>query len=303
MLREVLELLSPGAGMTVIDGTVGGGGHAEALLDAIGPDGRLFGVDRDPIALDLARERLARFGDAFVPVRGDHTDLRGLLEQNGVFAVDAILLDLGVSSMQLDDPERGFSFRTDGPLDMRMDPSQTRTAAMIVAEASEQELTRILRELGEERRAGAIARRIVGSRELGALTRTAELAQLVESTLGARAKRFRIHPATRTFQALRIAVNGEVERLEDTIRSAVSLLKRRGRLAVLSYHSLEDRPVKVALRSLANRCVCPPRLPVCACGRENFVRVLTTRPLRPSPAEVEDNPRARSAKLRAAERL
>jgi 16S rRNA (cytosine1402-N4)-methyltransferase len=184
-----------------------------------------------------------------------------------------------------------------------MDSSQARTAAMIVAEASEQELRHILREFGEERRAGTIARRIVGSRDRRPLTRTVELADLVESSLGGSAKRFRIHPATRTFQALRIAVNGEIERLEDTIRSAVSLLKRRGRLAVLAYHSLEDRAVKVALRSLANRCVCPPRLPVCGCGRENVVRLLTTRPLRPSAEEVQDNPRARSARLRAAERL
>jgi 16S rRNA (cytosine1402-N4)-methyltransferase len=217
--------------------------------------------------------------------------------------VDGILFDLGLSSLQLDDAGRGFSFQGDGPLDMRMDPDGELTAASLLAEISEAELRRILFTYGEERMAGPIAREIVRIRDAHPLTRTAELARLVETVLGPRARRFRIHPATRTFQALRIAVNGEVEGLEKLVTDAVSILRRGGRIAVIAYHSLEDRAVKHTLRGLAERCSCPPRLPVCGCGKENLVRVLTSKPVRPGADEIERNPRSRSAKLRAAERL
>jgi len=303
LLREVVDLLAPGSGATVVDATLGLGGHTEALLEAVGSRGRVLGIDRDSQALDLARQRLARFGDAFVAVHGNHSDLLKLLRQNGVFAVGGVLFDLGVSSLQLDDPERGFSFRGDGPLDMRMDRQTGHTAAEILATSTEQELRQLIWSYGEERRAGAIARAIVAQRERQPLTRTLELAELVKRVLGPAAQRYRIHPATRTFQALRIAVNREVDDLERLVTEASSVLRRGGRLAVISYHSLEDRAVKHAMKSLAERCVCPPKLPVCGCGRENLLKVLTAKPVRPSASEVARNPRARSAKLRVGERL
>jgi 16S rRNA (cytosine1402-N4)-methyltransferase len=303
LLAESIELLAPRPGATVVDATLGCGGHARALLEAIAPGGRLIGIDRDPRALEEAGRVLAGFDAELTPLRGDHNDLVALLQRAGVFAVDAILFDLGLSSLQLDDAERGFSFRGDGPLDMRMDPDTGPTAARLLAESSEAELRRILRVYGEERMAGAIAREIVRVRASRPLTRTAELAELVEGVLGPQARRFRIHPATRTFQALRIAVNGEVEGLERLIIDAVSILRRGGRVAVIAYHSLEDRAVKRTLRGLAERCTCPPRLPVCGCGKENLARVLTSKPVRPGTSEVERNPRSRSARLRAAERL
>jgi 16S rRNA (cytosine1402-N4)-methyltransferase len=301
--RETLELLAPRAGGTLVDATLGGGGHAEALLELLGPDGKLLGVDRDPAALEIACRRLARFGNRFTALRGNHGDLVELLHEAGTFVVDGILFDLGLSSMQLDDPSRGFSFRADGPLDMRMDPGSPRSAAQFLADCSEEELRRVLRDYGEERMAGAIARAVVRERARGPITRTGQLAAIVERVLGPGAKRFRIHPATRTFQALRIVVNGEVEDLSRVIAKAVSLLRRGGRVAVISYHSLEDRAIKRTFRELAERCTCPRDLPVCGCGKENLLRLLTRKAVRPGPPEVSHNPRSRSAKLRAAERL
>jgi len=303
LLAEVVELLAPRPGALFVDGTLGGGGHSEALLERLTPGGRLFGIDRDPQATESTGQRLARFGDAFRALRGNHTDLARLLREQDVFAVDGILLDLGFSSVQLDDPARGFSFRADGPLDMRMDPTEGTTAAELLAGTSELALRRMLRTFGEERRANAIARAIVRRRESRPFDRTRDLAELVERTLGPGARRYRIHPATRTFQALRIVVNGEVEGLEELVAEAVSMLRRGGRLAVISYHSLEDRAVKNALRALAHRCTCPPGMPICGCDREDLVRLVTSKPIRPSDEEVERNPRSRSAKLRVGERL
>ncbi len=236
-------------------------------------------------------------------MHGNHTDLLKLLRQRGVFAVDGVLFDLGVSSLQLGDPQRGFSFRGDGPLDMRMDPRSGPTAADLLASSTEQELRQLIWSYGEERRAGAIARAIVDQRERQPLTRTVELAELVERVLGPGAQRYRIHPATRTFQALRIAVNREVDDLERLVTESTSVLRRGGRIAVIAYHSLEDRAVKHAMKLLAERCVCPPKLPLCGCGRENLLKIVTAKPVRPSVSEVNRNPRARSAKLRVGERL
>lgn len=303
LLREVMDWIRPRAGAVIVDATVGPAGHAEALLDAVGPEGRVYGVDRDPLSLALATRRLARFGDRFVALQGDFRNLRDLLEEVGAFAADGVVADLGISSFQLDDPGRGFSFRVDGPLDMRMDPTAGPSAADLLAELGETELRRILRDYGEERLAGPIARALVRERDKRPFLRTRQLAELVERVAGPRARRYRIHPATRTFQALRISVNRELEGLDRLVTDAVSLLRRGGRLAVISFHSLEDRTVKKTLKSLAERCICPPGLPVCGCGRENLVRILTARPVTPSPAEVRDNPRSRSARLRAAERL
>jgi len=302
LLQETLRLVRPRAGATVVDATLGPGGHAEALLDSIGSAGRLYGIDRDPAALALARRRLARFGDRFSAIHGDYRDLLELLRARGVHAVDAIVADLGVSSLQLDDPARGFALRLEGPLDMRMDPGAGPTAADLVATLPEAEIASILFRFGEERRARAIARAIVGARRERPLETTRELAELVAGVLGPAARRYRIHPATRTFQALRIAVNRELEGLDRFVHDAASLLRPGGRIAVISFHSLEDRAVKRALRDLAARCVCPPEAPVCTCGKVSLVRILTSRPIRPTDDETRDNPRARSARLRAGER-
>jgi len=303
LLHETIDLLAPRPGATVVDGTLGAAGHAYALLEAVGPDGRLFGIDRDLEALEIARARLAAFGDRFTPLHGRHEDLTRLLRDAGVFACHAMLFDLGVSSMQLDRPERGFSFRHDAVLDMRMDASRGESAADLLARIEESDLRRIIFRWGEEKRSGAIARAIVRERERRPLVRTAQLAELVERVAGPAARRWRIHPATRTFQALRIAVNGEIEGLEQLVKDAVATLPRGGRLAVISYHSLEDRAIKTAMRALANRCSCPRKLPVCGCGKKNLIRVLTRRPIRPGDKEIDRNPRSRSARLRVAERL
>ena len=303
LAEETLELLAPGPSSVFVDATLGAGGHTELLLEASGPDGRVVGIDRDPDALDLASQHLKRFGDRFIPVHGRHEDLQELLLDIEIDAVDGILLDLGVSSMQLDTAERGFSFREDGPLDMRMDASSGRPVSELLAEWSERDLSYILYRWGEERRSRAIAREIVRVRDEEPIVRTAQLAALVERVMGPAARRFRIHPATRTFQALRIVANDEVSGLAGIVTDAVELLTTGGRLAVIAYHSLEDRAIKTTMRGLANRCTCPPRLPICGCHRQNLVRILTSRPIRPGEGEIERNPRSRSGRLRAAERI
>lgn len=302
LLDRVVDLLAPRPGALIVDATLGLGGHAVALAERIRPGGRLVGIDRDPQALEIARGHLAGFGDAFLALHGRHERLVELLDGAGIGPVDGILLDLGVSSMQLDDVRRGFSFRQDGPLDMRMDSGAAGDAADLVAGADETELTRILREFGEERRARAIARAIVRERAVEPILTTARLADIVRRALGPAALRFRIDPATRSFQALRIAVNGEIAGLERLVEDATGCLRPGGRLVVIAYHSLEDRAIKHSMRALAHRCTCPPDLPVCGCGRQDLLRVLTTRPVRPDDDEIRRNPRARSARLRAAER-
>ena len=303
LLKTAVEWLRPAPGSVIVDATLGAGGHAQALLDAVGPDGRVVGIDRDADALAYASRRLEAYGSRFVPVHGNHGELQKLLAEQEIFAVDGVLADLGVSSLQLDDPSRGFSFRADGPLDMRMDRSSELTAAHLVATLSESELRRILEEFGEERRAASYARAIVRERARQPIRGTARLADLITRLAGPAARRLRIHPATRTFQALRIAVNGEIDSVGRLVDGAVSVLRRRGRIVVISFHSLEDRCVKERLRALAERCICPPGLPVCGCGREDFVRILTRRVVTPDAGEIEDNPRSRSARLRAAERI
>ena len=302
LLGEVLDRLPLAPGAQVADCTVGGGGHAEAILDRIVPGGRLYGFDRDPAALATASSRLERFGAAFVAVRRDFRDLAAALAERGATRLDGVLADLGISSLQLDDPARGFGFASDGPLDMRLDPSAGDSAAELVASRNEAELTQLLREYGEEPQARPIARAIVRERQTAPIRSTRQLAELVS-----RAARWRtvsrIHPATRTFMALRIAVNDELRGLDGFVRDAVSALKSGGRLCVISFHSLEDRAIKTALRNLEARCVCPPALPVCACGRPGILKVLTRRPVVPSAEEIAANPRSRSAKLRVAEAL
>ncbi len=291
-----MGLLRPERGGFFVDATVGAGGHAEALLGA-GPDVRLLALDRDADALVLARERLAPFGGRVSFAQADFGDLDSILE--GHEAPRGILADLGVSSMQLDRPERGFSFRRDGPLDMRMGGSG-RTAADVVAGASAEELTRIFREFGEEWMAAKIARGIVAERTRGPITTTRQLARIVAGEKGSREK---IDPATRVFQALRIEVNQELVALGRFLAAAVARMTGGGRIAVIAYHSLEDRIVKETFRRESGVCLCPPRMPACICGARRALEVLTRRPVRPSEAEVARNPRSRSARLRVAEKI
>lgn len=297
---QVVDLLAPVAPGLVVDATVGLGGHAEALLEAH-PGLTLLGLDRDPEALELARRRLARFGDRVSFLERRFSQLRQALQEVQAPPPAAILADLGCSSLQLDTPDRGFSFRYAAALDMRMG-REGPTAAQLVDEADEEELVRILWEYGEERRSRAIARAIVRRRTTRPIETTEELVKIVVEVLG-QGRRGRVHPATRTFQALRIAVNDELGELEGFVEPAVRSLRPAGRLAVISFHSLEDRVVKHTLRRLAGRCSCPPNTPACRCGATEEVRLLTRRPIRPDQAEMEANPRARSARLRAAERL
>ncbi len=298
--REVLAALACRPGGFWVDGTVGGGGHAEAILRATSPGGRLLACDRDAGAVEAARARLRPFGDRVDLRHADYRRLPALLDEIGAAPVSGILLDLGISSLQIDDPGRGFSFQKDGPLDMRIDRSQPGTAADLVNALPEEELAAILREFGEEKRARRIAHAVARARDSAPIRTTLELAGIVTAVVAGTS---RIHPATRTFQALRIATNRELEGLDLFLEEAIARLAPGGRIAAISFHSLEDRVVKRTFRRLTRRCLCPRGLPVCACGRPGVVRLVQTRAVRPSQEEVRSNPRSRSAKLRAAERL
>ncbi|MBO0778928.1 MAG: 16S rRNA (cytosine(1402)-N(4))-methyltransferase RsmH [Ktedonobacteraceae bacterium] len=308
LLEEVLELLQPRPEGQYIDGTLGGGGHSAAILERSAPNGRVLGIDADVQA--LARVR-AQFPDYVEQgrlrlVHGNFADLAHIVDEAGVGSVQGVLLDLGFSSDQMENPERGFSFSADGPLDMRLDQSLPVSAEDLVNGASEEELADIFWRYGEERRSRLIARRIVRERARRAITRTAQLAALVAA--GVPYKAGAIHPATRIFQALRIAVNHELERLQTVLPQILDVLSTddgsgAGRMAIITFHSLEDRIVKEFMRREAKDCLCPPRVPVCICGHKARLRILTPRPVAPTEQEVARNPRARSAKLRAAEVL
>jgi 16S rRNA (cytosine1402-N4)-methyltransferase len=298
MLAEVLEVLGASGGGTFIDATLGLGGHSEGILLA-SPQSRVIGLDRDCGAIDLAKARLEEFGSRFSAIHTDYRHFREVLNELKIPSVDGILADLGVSSWQLDSPERGFSFRFGSePLDMRMDQSEPETAAHLVNRLSERELADLLWRFGEEPGSRRIAKRIVEQRTQKPLTTTGELAELVVRVLHPKG-RWRVHPATRTFQALRIAVNKELDGLDSFINDCVDLLTGGGRLAVITFHSLEDRIVKLALKVQSGSCICPPRQPMCTCGAGNRVDLITRKPLVASDDEVAQNPRARSAKLRA----
>jgi 16S rRNA (cytosine1402-N4)-methyltransferase len=281
----------------VVDGTVGLGGHARLVLERIGPEGRLLGIDRDDVALAVARERL---GPAALLRRGDFRDLAAIAREAGLDRVDGVLLDLGVSSPQLDDPARGFSFRQDGPLDMRMDRRAPLTAERVVNTLPQRELAQLIRQLGEERWAARIAEFVVRRRPLRT---TRDLAAAVEAAVPRGAWPRDIHPATRTFQAVRMHVNDELGSLDLGLRGAMEILSEGGRLVVIAFHSLEDAAVKRFLALESRDCICPPQQPVCTCGHRASLRILTRKPLRPTPEEVAANPRSRSARLRAAERI
>ena len=302
LMREVVDLLSPRAGAVIVDGTIGMGGHSEALLSAH-PTIEIIGIDRDEDALSIAKKRLASFGDRVRLVHGNYRDCVDLLSALDVDRIDGFLLDLGLSSLQLDRPERGFSFRASGPLDMRMDRTSGASAADLVNDASAEELSGIISRYGEERFSHRIASAIVAARTKGRIETTDELAEIVYDAIPRKFHPPRIHPATRTFQALRIAVNDELSNLESGLEASFSILSAGGVMAVISFHSLEDRIVKGFFRYKALSCICPPDLPVCMCDKKVEMEVLTKKPIVPSDEEIDANPRARSAKLRAARKL
>jgi 16S rRNA (cytosine1402-N4)-methyltransferase len=298
LYKEIIHALQPRSGQYYVDGTLGAGGHAWGILEASSPDGHLLGMDVDPQALQVARGNLAPFGSRVIIIRASYATLREQLDLLGWEKVDGILLDLGLSSMQVDTPERGFSFRSDAPLDMRFDPNNPVQAADLVNSLPEQDLADLLFRYGEERRSRQIARAIVKARPIRS---TQDLASLVSNVKGG-SKRD-THPATQTFQALRIAVNQELDALESVLPQAVESLKPGGRLAVIAFHSLEDRIVKRFLRRESRDCICPPRQPVCTCGHLATIKEIARRPIRPREEEIQSNPRARSARLRVAEKI
>lgn len=297
LYAEVLAGLQPRPGGSYIDATLGAGGHAAGILAASSPDGRLLGLDADPEAIAFARQSLQPFGDRIVSQTANARHLEAVASAHGFEQVDGILMDLGLSSRQLADAERGFSFSHDGPLDMRMDRSQEQSAADLVNHLPQAELADLLWRYGQERHSRRIARAIVAARPL---TTTGQLASLVAGIVGRREK---IHPATRTFQALRIAVNDELEALSQALVQARDLLRPGGRLAVIAFHSLEDRKVKRFYQQESRDCLCPPEVPVCVCGHQATLKVLTPKLVRPTDDEIARNPRSRSARLRIAERL
>ncbi|HPC83512.1 MAG TPA: 16S rRNA (cytosine(1402)-N(4))-methyltransferase RsmH [Thermoanaerobaculaceae bacterium] len=297
MLETVLQMLAPRAGGVFLDATVGLGGHAEAILGF--PGTQVVGLDVDPAALEHCRRRLAPFGTRAALVEASYAQLERVLAELRIGPLAGVLFDLGVSSLQLDTPERGFSFRHDAPLDMRFSPTGP-TAAQWLAEVAEEDLVSVLRELGEEPRARRVARALVRAREREPLSTTGQVRRIVAAALGH--PHGRIDPATRTFQAIRMAVNRELEGLPAALEAAARRLAPGARLVVIAFHSLEDRISKRTFRHLSGRCVCPPGTPECACRPESLLEPLTRRPLQPSEAEVAANPRARSARLRAAQR-
>ena len=300
---ETVEVLKPQVGEIFVDATLGLGGHADVILEKFA-ETHIIGIDQDAQAIARAEKKLEKFGDRIKVFHANFSEIKTVLADAGVEKVDGILADLGVSSLQFDSAERGFSFRFDAPLDMRMNAdSETETAAEMLASLSEFEIARIIYEYGEERKSRRIAARIVWKREHGEpIETTKQLADLVEKAIG-RGKKDKTHPATRTFQALRIAVNGELEILEQFIRDSVDVLKIGGRLALITFHSLEDRIVKQTFQNLAGKCSCPPRLPQCVCGATKRIEIITRKPITAGESELQENPRARSAKLRACLKL
>jgi len=298
LLDEVLAGLQAQRGGYFVDCTVGLGGHAAAILEKISPSGRLLGIDADPEAIKVSQDKLSDYGEAVTLVNDNFVNLEAICRRYHFHPVDGILFDLGVSSLQLDTAERGFSFHLDALLNMRFDPGQGLTASDIVNSFSEQELAKLIEKYGEERHSRRIARYIVQNRPIAT---TVELASLVEQALSG--KRAKIHPATRTFMALRIAVNSELQNLELALKQTINLLRPGGRLTVISYHSLEDRIVKQFMRCAASSCLCPPGTVVCRCGHVPTLKLISRKVIKPTSLEIESNPRSRSAKLRIAERL
>ena len=303
MLDECMEGLSIRPNGIYVDGTAGGAGHSSAIAARLGESGRLIALDQDETAVAVATERLSAFGDRAQVVRSNFCEVASVMEMLGIERIDGMLMDLGVSSYQLDTAERGFSYQADAPLDMRMDVRNPLTAKRVVNEYSEDDLRRILFEYGEERFSSRIASNIVRERERGSIETTGELVEIIKRSIPSAQRDGGHHPAKRSFQALRIEVNAELDVIAPAIRSAVRLLKPGGRIAIITFHSLEDRIVKQTFASLAQGCTCPRDFPVCVCGNKPALRVITRKPILPSDGELEINPRSRSAKLRVAEKL
>lgn len=303
LLHPLIENLQPRPGQTFIDGTLGAGGYVAAFLERLRPGGRILAIDRDPAAVAQARQRFAADGDAVIAVHGNFAEMESIAAANGIDNVNGVMLDLGISSLQLDDPVRGFSFRFDGPLDMRMDGGSGESAADIVNGWSEADLAALIRTYGEERFARGIASSLVRHRADRPITTTTQLREIVERTIPRRFWPKRIHPATRTFQALRIEVNHELESLNTGLQAAIRILRPGGRLGVISFHSLEDIIVKNALHVSAQNCLCPPQQTHCTCAHRASLLLLSRKAIKPDVAELASNPRARSARLRIAEKL
>ncbi len=303
MLQECMQGLNLRPDGLYIDGTLGRGGHAEAIVQRLTGGGRLVCLDRDQEALDRGAERLAPWRDQITFLHGNFSDLDRLLDQAGIAGADGMLFDLGVSSPQLDDPARGFSYRHDAPLDMRMDQSETLTAHTVVNQWPREEIRRILYQYGEERYASAIASAIERARQREEICTTLQLAEIIRSAMPSSALREKQHPAKRSFQGIRIAVNDELTAISRMLQAAIPRLNPGGRLAVISFHSLEDRIVKSELAAAAKGCTCPPEFPVCICGKKPQIKLIAKKPVLPSQEELEENPRARSAKLRVGEKL
>ena len=299
--REVVEWLRPEPGKRYLDGTLGGGGHTEEILIQSSPDGQVLGLDRDDEAITAASQRLQRFGARLITRQASFANAQNILAEIGWSGVDGVVLDLGISSHQIDTPERGFSFRAETPLDMRMDRSQSLNAQVILNAFSADELEQIFRDYGEEPNARRIARAIVDQRRRAPIHMTGELVKIIEGVK--RGRRRDHHPATQVFQALRIAVNQELQHLEKFMETGFETLLPKGRMTVIAFHSLEDRIVKQTFRKWSRSCLCPPRVLHCQCGWSQKARLLTKKPVAPSASETENNPRARSAKLRAVERV
>lgn len=298
LLNEVIEGLNIRPDGIYVDGTLGGGGHSEEIARRLGPGGRLIGIDRDEDAIRAATERLRPYGDRVTIVRGNYEDLPDIIHSQGIEKADGILLDLGVSSFQLDEGERGFSYRTEAPLDMRMDRRQSLSAYEVVNDYSEQELYHIIRDLGEDRFAKNIAKHIVTERAKEPIRTTTQLAEIIKQAIPARMREGGGHPAKRTFQAIRIEVNRELDILTQSLEPLIDVLAPHGRLCIISFHSLEDRAVKNAFRKAQDPCICPKDLPVCVCGRKPKGRVVTRKPIISGEEELQENNRAHSAKLR-----
>lgn len=301
LLKECIDGLNIKPNGIYVDGTLGGGGHSFKILQLL-ENGRLIGIDQDTDALKAATERLKIFEDKFVPVHRNFSEIETVLDELGIKKIDGLLLDLGVSSFQLDEAERGFSYMNDGKLDMRMNQSDTLTAYDIVNTYSERKLTSIINEYGEENWANRIAKFIIEARNEKPIETTFELVEVIKKAIPAAARKDGPHPAKRTFQAIRIEVNNELKIIEQTIEATVKRLNKGGRIAIITFHSLEDRIVKTAYKNLAQGCICPPEFPVCICGGKPKVKIISKKPILPSDEEVEMNPRARSAKLRVAEK-
>ena len=301
LLGETIEGLRIKPEGTYVDGTLGGGGHSYQILKRLNDQGRLIGIDQDGAAVAAAGKRLGEFQNVTI-VRNNYCNIEQVLRSLGIDKVDGILLDLGVSSYQLDTPVRGFSYMSDAPLDMRMDDRGAKTAADIVNTYSEADLTRILRIYGEEKFAASIAGHITAAREGGPIKTTGELVEIIKASIPARFLKNAGHPAKRTFQAIRIELNNELKVLSDSLDTMIDLLESGGRIAIITFHSLEDRIVKQAFKTAQDPCICPPQLPVCACGRVSKGKIITKSPIIPTEAEANDNPRSKSAKLRIFEK-